>query len=285
MKKAIMFAVAVTLSGAVFASGLEDFKSQSNLTELDAKAINSADIIMPMGIQSAVKETVEGDKRVVWNQWSWDTWSWGKPGDNKRPEYFFQADGHGGLVCADKSGRNGYNKITVNKFLRNPIKGECADMRMANLRGYDLRRGILSGADLRGAELSWADLSKVNLIRAKLSGAKLYQTGMSRADLSEADLSKANLKGIYLSWAKLVRANLSSSDISEAIMIGADLSGADLSGAYLIWTDMSKTNLRGTNLSGVDLREVDLNGAEYNDKTILPFDDIEAKRRGMIKVK
>ena len=47
MKRAIIFAIAVTLSGAVFASGLEDFKSQSGLTPLDMETINNVKVIMP----------------------------------------------------------------------------------------------------------------------------------------------------------------------------------------------------------------------------------------------
>ena len=279
MKKAILFAVAVSLSSAAFAGGLEDFKSQS-FTDLNAKTINSTDVIMPMGIQGVVTETVESDKRVVWNRWSWDRWSWGGKSDgNKRAKYFFQTNGNGNLVCADESGVKGYNKIAVNKFLFYPQKGECADIRGANLRGYDLRKANLNGADLRGVELSWADLSKVDLRRSNLSGAKLYQTRMSRADLRESDLSNSNLSGIYLSWADLRMANLSSSNLSESIMIGADLSGADLSGSDLAWTDLRETKLMEADLSGVFLK-----WAKYDSKTTLPFDDNEARKRGMIKM-
>ncbi|MCG2725862.1 MAG: pentapeptide repeat-containing protein [Elusimicrobia bacterium] len=117
---------------------------------------------------------------------------------------------------------------------------------------------------------------------ANLMGAYFEDDGinLSKADLRGADLREAYLSGAYLSGAN---------------MRGANLKGADLSEAYLILANLNEANLIGTNLQGADLRGADLskthllvwaklNGAKYNDKTILPFDDAEAKRRGMIKV-
>ncbi|MCG2726221.1 MAG: hypothetical protein L6420_08235 [Elusimicrobia bacterium] len=46
MKKTIIFAVAVTLSGAAFASGFEDFRA-SSLPALDTEIVNNVDVTMP----------------------------------------------------------------------------------------------------------------------------------------------------------------------------------------------------------------------------------------------
>ena len=196
MKKAIIFAIAISLSGTVFANGINSIETKEK------------------------------------------SWSY-------TPEFFLQRDDNGSFVCKNKSGIKGYNEITINELMEYPQKGECA-----NLNGTDL-----SGAYLRGANLSGADLRGTDLSKTYLRGADLRWTILSDANLKEANLKYASL--------------------SDANLNDADLSGADLSGAYLRWAD----------LSGADLSGAVLNEAKYNNKTILPFDDAEAKKRGMIKMK
>ena len=50
-------------------------------------------------------------------------------------------------------------------------------------------------------------------------------------------------------------------------------------------SDLKLANLSGADLRGVDLSGADLEGTKYNDKTTLPFDDAEAKEKGMVKGK
>ena len=85
MKKIAIFAVAVSLSGGVFANNLENSRLQSTLTTLDAKIVTSMDITMP----AATKE----------KSWSYT------------PEYFMQRTDSGNFVCKNKSGIKGYNKL------------------------------------------------------------------------------------------------------------------------------------------------------------------------------
>ena len=214
MKKTIIFIVAVTLSGAVFAGGFEDFRMQSSLTAFDAQVVNSIDVKMP---NSAIDSFVTKGRY--------------------KPKYFLQNE-NGHFICADESGIKGYNEISVSKFISNPKKGECA-----YLVGAPLHYVNLSGVNMRGANLSGADLTGADLRGAYLSGA---------------NLSKTNLRGTYL--------------------IGTDLRQANLNGAYLTGAD-----LRNSDLSGTSLKETKLNGTKYNSNTTLPFDDAEAKRRGMVK--
>src|SRR5215216_368365 len=93
-----------------------------------------------------------------------------------------------------------HQKIVVMSFF--PIAGATditdavvslaeADLREANLSGFDLSRANLIKADLRGADLSSANLSKAFLEKADLSGANVSWFGASdatRANLSECDL-------------------------------------------------------------------------------------------------
>ena len=61
MKKAIIFAIAITLSGAVFANGLENFKSQTNLTALDMETINNIEVVMPMAAKKTHVDTIDNE--------------------------------------------------------------------------------------------------------------------------------------------------------------------------------------------------------------------------------
>ena len=86
-------------------------------------------------------------------------------------------------------------------------KGECANLRGANLRCAHLIRVNLKDADLRGS-----DLGSANLIRADLRGV----------NLEDADLICANLIGANLRGANLRCANL----IGVAYLIDVNLQGA-----------------------------------------------------------
>ena len=299
MKKMMIFVIAITLSGAAFAGDFENLRTQLNLTALDAQTINSADIIIPIGIQGDITETVNSAK----------------------PKYFFQTDDNGNFVCADKSGIRGYNKITVDEFLTNPKKGECTSLINTDLSGANLINAELNGANLINADLSVAFLYKANLsgvilIKADLDNANLNKTYMVGADLSgayligthfiganlnKANFSKAHLSGDALpsathltgvnrrSRANLSEANLSEANFSEAyldaaFLIRADLRGTDMRNTQLRGADLREADLRGTNMSGAYMNGAKLINAKYNDKTNLPFDDAEAKKRGMIKV-
>ena len=220
MKKIMIVIVVLTISGLAFANDFEKFKSQNLIELLDTQV---GIVVVPMS-KPAKKNDSAIDSVVT---------------KSVQPKYFLQVSDRGDFICADKSGIEGYNEITVSELKANSRTGECADLVAAKLSNTDL-----SGANLNGA----------NLIVANLSGANL-----SGAHLSGANLKVANLSGANLSDVHLYRANLS----------GADLSMVDLSGICMDTAIFEKTNLKG---------------AKYNDKTILPFGDAEAKRRGMIKV-
>ena len=295
----------MTLSGAVFANSLEDFRTQSILTTSDTQGINGVNVIMPIDIQNDITKSVESEQ----------------------PKYFLQADNNGDFVCRDNSGIKGYNDISVEEFITDPKKGECANILYpdfdsgtnlsganlikanlsgANLRKADLSTAFLYEADLRGAILIDADLDNANvnktyMVGANLSGAYLIGTHFIGANLNKANFSGAHLSGdarpstthltgvnrrnrANLSEANLREANFSGAYMEASFLIRTDMRGADLRKTHLSGADLREADLRETNMSGADLDNAKLIGAKYNDNTILPFNDAEAKRRGMIKV-
>ena len=264
MKKAIIFAIAITLSGSAFAGNLEDFKSKSGLASLDAKTIANTEILIPAALQKIDIGITKA----------------------KDSGYHLHSDG----ICKNAAGEEGYNKITATELIKNPKKGECADLRNANLSGANLQKANLKGANLSEANLDKSNLSKANLTKATLSGAKLY-----KADLSMANLNMANLHNAYLVKTNMAKANLQEAILRRAYLTRANLNGAnlresDLSEAYMHKTDLKDTDLRMADLRGTILKETNLKNAKhlrrakYNNRTQLPFSKDEAYHRGMIKV-
>ena len=73
-----------------------------------------------------------------------------------------------------------------------------------------------------------------------------------------------------------------------AMAQGKDLRGLYLYGAQLKNVDLRGADLRGAvfskKLNGAELSRVNLSGAKFDEKTVLPFEETEALRRGMVKV-
>jgi uncharacterized protein YjbI with pentapeptide repeats len=99
-----------------------------------------------------------------------------------------------------------------------------------------------------------------------------------------------DLRGAYLFNAQLERvdlrgANLNKTQLGHANLKDADLRGAKLGGAYLYQADLSGADLRGAEFkSKADLLKVKVTGARFDSTTVLPFDEAEALKRGMVKV-
>jgi uncharacterized protein YjbI with pentapeptide repeats len=99
-----------------------------------------------------------------------------------------------------------------------------------------------------------------------------------------------DLRGAYLYRAQLERvdlrgANLNRTQLSRANLKDADLRGAKFGGAYLFKADLSGADLRGAQFKNKsELLQVNVTGAKFDASTVLPFDDAEALRRGMVKV-
>jgi uncharacterized protein YjbI with pentapeptide repeats len=99
------------------------------------------------------------------------------------------------------------------------------------------------------------------------------------------DLRRAYLYGAQLERVDLRGANLNKAQLSHANLKDADLRGADLGGVYLFRADLSGADLRGAKFKNQsELLRVNVTGAKFDASTVLPFDEAEALKRGMVKV-
>jgi uncharacterized protein YjbI with pentapeptide repeats len=94
-------------------------------------------------------------------------------------------------------------------------------------------------------ELSGADLRK-----ADLKGYQLFQSNLAEADLSEADLRGADLNRTSFYKSRLEKANLSCADLFGADFFEANLSGADLRGTQAAATKFKNCQLTGAYIEG-----------------------------------
>ncbi|XP_017477479.1 PREDICTED: BTB/POZ domain-containing protein KCTD9 [Rhagoletis zephyria] len=98
------------------------------------------------------------------------------------------------------------------------VKGLCANMEGANLRGCNFEdptgvRTNLEGVNLKGACLESSNMAGINL---------------RVANLKDANMKNCNLRSAVLAGADLERCNLSGSDLQEANLRGANLKDAEL---------------------------------------------------------
>ncbi len=151
--------------------------------------------------------------------------------------------------CTDEGGVQGFNP---------DFRGECGDLRRANLSKADLQGSNLSGANLAGAILTDANLREAILVGARLTEATLTRTDLREADLTRADLTAAHVSGAQLKGAKLNGANL-----SEAVIRNTDLRGVEFE--QVVFT---RVILFGVNLSGVDLSHRNWEGVEVSSSNL-----------------
>ncbi len=147
-------------------------------------------------------------------------------------------------------------------------------------------------ADLRNAQLEGYDLWWVKLLGANLEGANLRKSKLKQADLRRAVLTHANLEGANLSFARFKEADLKGAQLQNANLCAADLSNADLDGANLIGANLTRANLVETNfhnaildgckvygLSAWNLRGVPKSQKNLiitpEEETIIAVDDLE----------
>jgi pentapeptide repeat protein len=99
-------------------------------------------------------------------------------------------------------------------------------------RQLSLYQAELKHADLTGFDLRWANLSRANLEGAFLSKADLRHAKLMQANLARAVLEGAALSNADLSWATGLReVDLNGICLRRAVLFQTDLSGANLEGA------------------------------------------------------
>jgi Pentapeptide repeats (8 copies) len=99
-------------------------------------------------------------------------------------------------------------------------------------RQLGLYQAELKNADLSGFDLRWANLGRANLEGAFLSKADLRHAKLRQANLAHAVLEEAVLNNADLSWATGLReVDLNGICLHKAVLYQTDLRGANLEGA------------------------------------------------------
>jgi hypothetical protein len=122
----------------------------------------------------------------------------------------------------------------------------------------------LQGANLKGAQLSGFNFSEVNLSGGDLARASLRNTNFSGANLAGVDLRQTELF-----HAVLRRADLRDANLGWGIFRDADFAGANLAGANLYAADLQSTNFRETILDNAYLCGAYLGSADLSATTFV----------------
>jgi hypothetical protein len=112
----------------------------------------------------------------------------------------------------------------------------------------------------------------------------------------EAECADFSGRGLNLTYLRLTGANLRGANFANVPWYLGSITNSDLTGAILSGTSgqmdyrgsrFRKARLSGADVRWADFRDADLEGADlggalFNQHTQLPFDNDEARRRGMI---
>jgi TIR domain/Pentapeptide repeats (8 copies) len=131
-----------------------------------------------------------------------------------------------------------------------------AHMRRADLREANLRDAYLGGADLAGADLTLSDVRGGDLHKASFRWAVLIGANLTGVSLYEADFTGATLCRTVLSGAELAGVEFLDADLGSAVATGAMMAGTRFLRTQVAGADFSQSMMQGTFLLGVDLRGV-----------------------------
>lgn len=120
-----------------------------------------------------------------------------------------------------------------------PLKLDCAELDMADLRGAMLSGFSISDASMVGAHLFRAVLSKADSQRVRFFGADLQFSYLDQSNLHWTTFKLANLRQANLDRALLLNAKLDFAYLGQASLIGANLQSAKIDCANLSAADLS----------------------------------------------
>jgi|GEM_PF-5130922 len=152
---------------------------------------------------------------------------------------------------------------------RPTIPGQHFRLATKSLPGANLRYADLSGYDLSNSNFRFADFTGASLRSAKLIGADLYGAILIEADLTGADFSNANLANTQLdrsdfSGATLHGASLVRARGQDVVMFASDLRFAHFTAADLYRVDLRVSDLRGAWLRAARFLDGNLDGCEMS---------------------
>lgn len=113
----------------------------------------------------------------------------------------------------------------------NTERGQCADLRNAELEGVRFESMDLRGARFDGANLKGASFLQADLAGASFKGANLSKATLRAAKLNGAKFESARLMGAHLEYARLDGSTFADADLRNACLYKARFDGADVRGA------------------------------------------------------
>ena len=128
----------------------------------------------------------------------------------------------------------------------------CATARSRALTGASLVGVMLEGFNQHGSHTATAFGLAPDLRQANLRAANLAGFDLSDADLRGADLTRAVLRGAVFTNAHLEGALLNGADLTGAVLVRARLAGAHLLATVLRDADLSEADLRDCDVTVAD---------------------------------
>jgi uncharacterized protein YjbI with pentapeptide repeats len=193
-----------------------------------------------------------------------------------------------------------FNKVTFKQGMLKNVSVSEATMKDVTFENASMLGNTLNYLECKGCSFKNVDLSSSTLESVNFEGSDLTGANISTSTLQGANLSKASLKGVNFKGTNLAGSNLSFAQAVEAKLNSADLSNANLQGLVLDGSDLrkakfDKADLRGASFNNTDLRGAmivdckleknSFKGAQFNKRTVLPFNEEQARAAGLIFMK
>lgn len=195
------------------------------------------------------------------------------------------------LTEADFTDANLIN-ANISNIIADSSTWDGADLSISSGTDFNIAYSSMVGVNLDGVVWTRPDLSEADLTRASLVGAELLEPLLGSAILNGAIFDEAKLIKANLEESKLVRALGRKAEFIDTVFRKSDLRNARLAFSNFKRGRFEKANMerayfkgsdfRGADLSDTNVIEVFWQDARYTRHTRLPFDQNEAKKRGMI---
>ncbi|GEM_PF-2250778 len=167
------------------------------------------------------------------------------------------------------------------------------NLRESNFAMAKLDKAILSDSDFQGAFMDNASMKEIEAFSSNFDKCRLNNVNFFNATLQASTFRQAELCSADMSGAQIIGANFVKAELQNAKFINARVEEALFRKAILKYADFTNANVSGANFSGAWLFGAKLKFSEfdraifkqacYNERTILPFSDKEAKKRGMVR--
>ena len=162
--------------------------------------------------------------------------------------------------------------------------GECGNLARARIINKKYHSANLLGASLNSSYIYVSDFTQGNLSHLSIRRAVLMQSQFSDLEAKFLDLRGSHIKGVTFNKVNLTNLLATGARFVKTQFINCNLQNSEFWGGNLQEVDFSGSDLRGANLKNSFILFSNFKGAKFNRQTQLPFSEVEALKRGMIKV-